>query len=303
MIKPKLSVILPVYNGENTIATTLDSLVNQTFKDFELVCCIDGTNDESENIINSFRDKFNKLTILKNELNRGLGATMNRLMTNTIGEYVAIAEQDDYYYDTRLEKQVKVLDDNDTVGLVSGIADFWNGEKIVMQFPGILVAGEQYPKGKDMFLLNYKKQVKVANSCTMIRKSVHVNNGLYFSVHYPSISVDWTYIMRFSLLSDIYGLPSPLVRLDRRNDRNSVTSNKNKQFLAAREVIRSFKFEFPEIITASDYKYSLMTEYILELNNAGNIKYCFLFVKNFILAPFDKRLYASFNKRVLKKIF
>jgi len=303
MVKPKVSVILPVYNGENTIATTLESLVNQTFKDFELVCCIDGTNDESEIIINSFRDKFKKLTILKNQLNRGLGATMNRLMTNTKGEYIAIAEQDDYYYTTRLEKQVKVLDENVTVGLVSGIADFWNGEKIVMQFPGILVAGKQYPTGKEMFLLNYKKQVKVANSCTMIRKNVHVNNGLYFSVHYPSISVDWTYIMRFSLLSDIYGIQEPLVRLDRRNDRNSVTSNKNKQFLAAREVIRSFKYEFPELITEGDYKFSLMTEYIIELNNASNIKYCFLFVKNFILSPFDKRLYVSFNKRVLKKIF
>ena len=96
-----------MYNGENTIATTLESLAKQTFKDFELVCCIDGTKDESENIINSFRDKFNKLTILKNELNRGLGATMNRLMTNTIGEYVAIAEQDDYYYDTRLENKLR----------------------------------------------------------------------------------------------------------------------------------------------------------------------------------------------------
>jgi len=303
MVKYKVSVILPVYNGEKTLATTLESLVNQTFKDFELVCCIDGTNDESENIINLFRDKFNKLTILKNQLNRGLGATMNRLMSNTNGEYIAIAEQDDYYYTTRLEKQVKVLDDNDAIGLVSGIADFWNGEKIVMQFPGILVARKQYPKGKEMFLLNYKKQVKVANSCTMIRKSVHVNNGLYFSVHFPSISVDWTYIMRFSLLSDIYGLHVPLVRLDRRNDRNSVTSNKNKQFLAAREVIRSFKYEFAEIITSNDYKFSLMTEYIIELNNASNIKYCFLFVKNFIFSPFDKRLYISFNKRILKKLF
>lgn len=172
MVKYKVSVILPVYNGEKTLATTLESLVNQTFKDFELVCCIDGTNDESENIINLFRDKFNKLTILKNQLNRGLGATMNRLMSNTNGEYIAIAEQDDYYYTTRLEKQVKVLDDNDSIGLVSGIADFWNGEKIVMQFPGILVARKQYPKGKEMFLLNYKKQVKVANSCTMIRKNL-----------------------------------------------------------------------------------------------------------------------------------
>ena len=98
MVKYKVSVILPVYNGEKTLATTLESLVNQTFKDFELVCCIDGTNDESENIINLFRDKFNKLTILKNQLNRGLGATMNRLMSNTNGEYIAIAEQDDYYY-------------------------------------------------------------------------------------------------------------------------------------------------------------------------------------------------------------
>ena len=51
MTKPKVSVILPIYNGEKTLARTLDSIVNQTFQDFEVIACIDGTNDNSENIL------------------------------------------------------------------------------------------------------------------------------------------------------------------------------------------------------------------------------------------------------------
>jgi glycosyltransferase involved in cell wall biosynthesis len=224
----KLSVILPIYNGEKTLKNTLQSLVNQTFKEFELVVCIDGSKDTSLEIVKSFSVNFSKLKILINEENLGLGPTMNKLVANATGQLIAVAEQDDFYYEYRLEEQVSIFDKMPQIGMVSGIADFYNGEKINFRFPGILVSEKQYPKGKEMFLLNYKNQVKVANSCMMFRKEVHVNNGLYFSKHYPNVGIDWSYVLRFSLVSEIYGIPKSLVLLDRRNDRNSITANKEK---------------------------------------------------------------------------
>ncbi|MFT5755073.1 MAG: glycosyltransferase involved in cell wall biosynthesis [Flavobacterium sp.] len=156
----KLSVILPIYNGEKTLKNTLQSLVNQTFKEFELVVCIDGSKDTSLEIVKSFSVNFSKLKILINEENLGLGPTMNKLVANATGQLIAVAEQDDFYYEYRLEEQVSIFDKMPQIGMVSGIADFYNGEKINFRFPGILVSEKQYPKGKEMFLLNYKIKLK-----------------------------------------------------------------------------------------------------------------------------------------------
>ncbi|MCB0468907.1 MAG: glycosyltransferase family 2 protein [Aequorivita sp.] len=294
----KVSVILPIYNGEKTLKTTLESLVEQTFQDFELVVCIDGTNDGSEEILKSYQDSFVKMLILKNERNLGLGPTMNRLVANTQGEYIAVAEQDDYYYPDRLQLQVDILDSKKDIGLVSGIAEFWDGEKVSSKFPGILVAGNQYPEGKDLFLLNYRNQIKVVNSCIMFRKSVHIDNGLYFTKHYPSISVDWTYILRFSLVSKIYGLHEVLVRLDRRNDRTSVTSNKKQQFAATRELLRSFAYEYPEIISKEDYKYAKTTQHLMELGAAKLFAFPFKFFRYFPQSPKDPRWLPYLQNRI-----
>ncbi len=299
----KISVVLPVFNGVNTLKTTLDSLSNQTFKEFELICCIDGTIDGSELLLESYRTIFSKLIIIRNKVNIGLGATMNRLMFHANCDYVAIAEQDDFYYPDRLELQFKIFESNSNVGIVSGMSEFWNGEKVFFDFPGLLKGGNQYPTGKDMFLLNFRNQIKVVNSCMMIRRRTHIDNGLYFTKHHPNVSIDWTYILRFSLVSEIYGIPKVLVRLDRRNDRNSVTSNKKKQFLAARELVRSFKYEYPNLISGKDYAYAKATNYLMELSYMKLNKYVLNWLFFVITNPLEIRYYINLRNRIHRKLF
>ena len=294
----KVSVILPIYNGEKTLAATLDSLANQSFKDFELVVCIDGTHDGSKQILENWKAKFQSVQIFENEANLGLGPTMNRLTASCKGEYVAVAEQDDFYYPNRLEIQVNLLDSKPEVGMVSGISEFWDGSKVTSAFPGLLVNGGQYPVGKEMFLLNYRNQIKVVNSCMMFRKVVHIEHGLYFTKHYPSISVDWTYVLRFSLVSRIYGLNEVLVRLDRTRDRNSVTSNKEIQFKASRELLRSFAYEYPEIISKEDHNFAIVSQRLLELSGLGGFKFVLSLIRCIILNPWDKRWMPFIVKRV-----
>ena len=298
----KVSVILPIYNGEKTLERTLESLVGQTFKDFELVACIDGTEDNSLQILEKWRARFQKVVILKNKTNLGLGPTMNHLFSKSIGAYIAVAEQDDFYYPDRLMSQVEVLDKMSTIGMVSGIAEFWGGNKVSSKFPGLLVNGEQYPEKEQMFLLNYRKQIKVVNSCLMIRKQVHIDNGLYFTQHYPSISVDWTYVLRFSLVSTIFGLPQTLVRIDRSMDRNSVTSNKEKQFKASRELIRSFAYEYPEVISKEDYKFAYRTQLVMENNHKLGLQFVIRSLKNILKYPSDTRFRSNLYNRLVKKL-
>ncbi len=297
----RVSVILPIYNGEKTLDDTLKSLAAQTYQDFEVVACIDGTDDGSEDILKAYQDIYPRLTVLKNENNLGLGPTMNRLLSNVTAEYIAIAEQDDYYYPNRLQLQVDLLDAKSDIGLVSGISEFWDGEKVTSKFPGLLVNGDQYPEGKELFLLNYRNQIKVVNSCIMFRKSVHIDNGLYFTKHYPSISVDWTYILRFSLVSKIYGLHEVLVRLDRRNERESVTSNKKKQFTATRELLHNFAYEYPEIVSKKDYQYAMRTQITMEVNHKLGFEFLVASLKNIIIHPYDSRFRQNLLNRLKRK--
>jgi|GEM_PF-986679 len=297
-VMPEISILLPVYNGEETIADTVKSLLQQTYSDFELLVCIDGTNDRSEEIVRSFDDS--RIKILKNEKNAGLGRTLNRLVYNADAEtkYIAMAEQDDFYYPDRLQQQYEYMEENADCGLVSGIAEHYDGEKVLFSFPGILTSGKNYPDDlRENFLLNYRYMIKVTNSCMMFRKKVHVDNGLYFSMHYPSISVDWSYILRFSLVGKIKGLNIPLVRLDRRSNRKSLTTQNTKKYLASRELIRSFYYEHKDLITQKDYKAALTSEYLLELSSMRFYKRAIYFWIYFLKNPSDKRWYQYLKKQ------
>ena len=275
---PDISIILPVYNGQETIAETLQSLLSQTFQDFELCICIDGSDDNSERIIANFSDQ--RIRLIRNQENFGLGRTLNRLvaLAHPSSKYIAMAEQDDFYYPERLSLQYQYMQSHSDVGMVSGIAEHFNGERVTFTFPGILVNGTNYPENLvENFLLNYCYQVKVVNSCMMFRKSVHQENGLYFSMHYPSLSVDWAYILRFSLVSKIQGISKPLVRLDRRPKRNSLTTKKKLQFETARQLIDDFYYEKKAIISKKEYKTAITTEHLMELSAMPYIRKVFSF--------------------------
>jgi hypothetical protein len=137
----------------------------------------------------------------------------------------------------------------------------------------------------------------------MFRKSVHIENGLYFTQHYPSVSVDWTYVLRFSMISNVFGLPEVLVRLDRRLARTSVTVNKKNQFSATNELLRSFAYEYPDIITEKDYRYARTTQHLMELGAFNSFEFIYSFIKYFVQNPTDKRWFPYFQKRVKRFFF
>ncbi len=295
----KVTVILPVYNGEKTLRQTIDSLFAQTYKNFEIVACIDGSNDGSLQILNSYGDR---VKVIRNEVNLGLARTLNRLMyyVPVDCEYIAMAEQDDFYYPYRLEKQVKCLDDNLDYGLVSGVAEFWSGDgRKITLFPGLLANKANYPTdNKEMFLLNYKHQIKVVNTCMMFRKSIYKDYGLYFDAHFPNVSIDWAFVLRFSYFSKIYGLSDILARMDRRPSRDSITMNKKKQYKTAHELLRFFRFERADYIDKTVYKYAWTTQKLMELGQYKFLERLMRLSGLLLNNPRDKRVRESMCKHL-----
>lgn len=111
MDNPKLSVVLSAYNAELFIKDAIESILNQSFQDFELLIADDGSKDQTRSIIDSFYFDA-RVRILHNERNIGKTATVNRLFTKCEGQYVTIHDADDISLKERFERQIEFLESN-----------------------------------------------------------------------------------------------------------------------------------------------------------------------------------------------
>jgi len=94
---PKVSVIIPVYNTKEYLAQCLDSVINQTLEDIEIICIDDASADDSLKILNEYSAKDRRIRVLHNEISKSaLGARKKGVMEAT-GEYIMFLDSDDYY--------------------------------------------------------------------------------------------------------------------------------------------------------------------------------------------------------------
>ena len=96
MIEPKISIIIPVYNVEKYLRECLDSCINQTLADIEIICVDDCSPDNSIKILEEYQAKDYRIKIFRHEKNKNLGAARNTGIQNAIGEYVWFVDSDDY---------------------------------------------------------------------------------------------------------------------------------------------------------------------------------------------------------------
>ena len=101
---PKISIIVPVYNSEQKLKDCLDSLVEQTEKDLEIIVIDDKSTDHSLEIINTYAQKYANIKVYKNEVNKGVGNTRNLGITLATGEYITFVDSDDYVNTTMYEE-------------------------------------------------------------------------------------------------------------------------------------------------------------------------------------------------------
>lgn len=111
---PRVSVIIPVYNGAATIERVLKSVFEQTFDDFEIVVVDDGSTDETAAIL----ERFSSRIAIVRQPNKGFCAARNAAIAKSKGEYLALLDADDFWAPTKLEKAIAILDKSPQVVLV-----------------------------------------------------------------------------------------------------------------------------------------------------------------------------------------
>src|SRR3989344_6836636 len=109
-VSPRISVIMPVYNGEKYIAGSVQSVLAQTFTNFELIIINDASTDKTLEVLRRFKDP--RISIQTNEKNMGSAASRTKAIAQATSAYIALLDADDLAHPRRLEKQVRFLDNH-----------------------------------------------------------------------------------------------------------------------------------------------------------------------------------------------
>ena len=200
MSRPELSVLLPVYNGASYLREAIESILGQTYTDFELIIIDDGSTDDSLTILEEFVDS--RIRVFS-QTNRGLAASLNRAIGLAQGRYVARQDQDDLSLPQRLEKQIHFLDEHPPAGMVGTWARI---------LAGSAETGRVHRHPSDNATLKFALMFDnpFVHSSMMIRKSVFDSVGVYTTDPSRQPPEDYELWSRVARVYDVANIPEVL---------------------------------------------------------------------------------------------
>lgn len=207
---PKVSVIMGIYNCASTLQEALDSLYTQTFQDFEILLCDDGSTDETYAIALHNQRTHPNIVLLKNEKNLGLNQTLNNCLAVAQGEYIARMDGDDRSLPTRFAQEVRFLDEHPEYAIVSGPMNYFDENGIFRRGKG---KGEVKPQ-------DFIKGTPFCHAPCMVRREAYKAVGGY-SVDKRLLRVE-DYHLWFKMYAagfKGYNLKEPIYEM--RDDRNA----------------------------------------------------------------------------------
>ena len=239
MIEPLISVILPVYFGERYLRESVESILTQTFTDFEFIIFDDGSGDGSRKILESYDDPRIRLVFQENA---GLPETLNRAIALCKGRYIARQDHDDISLPTRLEKQITFLETHPHCGLVGTGANIWVEDEISQR-------GHDHPSESKILRLCLLFNNPFVHSSLMFRRAVFEDVGNYSTDPARQPPEDYELISRVSRQFELANLEERLVIY--RETENSMSSvirpemlQKNNLFQERLALIAAENIEF-----------------------------------------------------------
>ena len=208
----KISVLMPVYNCENYVSDAIESILNQTYTNYEFIIINDGSHDSTSEIINKYVKVDSRIKIINHSENKGLIYSLNEGIDVAKGEYIARMDADDISLADRFQKQIDYLDKNQDVGLLGGAGqNFGENNKI-----------NYLPKYVD--IIELLKDVSFYHPSVMIRKSILDKYNIKYNSNYYLVEDYelWTQLLKYTKLRNLSD-----VLIKYRVHKDSV-SNRNK---------------------------------------------------------------------------
>lgn len=208
---PAITVLMPVYNAAPFLHEAIESILNQTFKDFEFLIINDGSTDDSEKIILSYHDS--RIRYEKNETNIRLIATLNKGIGMSKGKYLARTDADDISLSDRLELQYNFMESNHEVGLCgTGFENFGHNRptKII-----------QYAPDHETICIKHLYQIHLSHGTCIFRTEVLNKYHLLFNPDFAHAE-DYELWSRMAQVSKLANIQKVLYRVRSHADEVSV---------------------------------------------------------------------------------
>lgn len=286
-----VSIVLPTYNGEKFIKYALDSIIAQTYSNWELIIVNDCSTDNTLEIVNEYAAKDNRIKVVTNDVNLKIAKSLNKGFSLATGNYWTWTSDDNYYLPTAIEKMVNYLDEHPSDMMV--YADYVKKDE---------VNNYEEKESLDISPLALLKQC-VCGPCFLYRREVALAVGEY-DYNIP-LAQDYDYWMRMYLHGNIAHLPESLYVYRFHKDCLSCTATKQ---VGDEDGIVKDKYEaiyaerFPE--TASYVKArSLLKKYELSGDVSVLISLENEYTKKFLYSQYKKKYKSLHNHNFIKAIY
>jgi glycosyltransferase involved in cell wall biosynthesis len=235
--KPITSVLLPVYNGETYLRTAIESILKQTFTDFEFIIINDGSSDKSEEIILSFKDK--RIRYIRNEKNLGIIQTLNKGLALSNGKYIVRMDADDISMPKRIEKQVAFMDEHRDIGVAGSQYYSFSDTKLTKVYT--------YTESEVLrSLLMFKSCL--CHPAVIIRKSVLAENNIKYDERYKHAE-DYDFWVQISKISKLSNVKEFLLKYRSHDKQGSIihnTTQKDSAEIIRENYLKDLGFNFTE---------------------------------------------------------
>lgn len=213
----KISVIMPVYNGEKYLREAIDSVLSQTFSDFEFIIINDCSKDKTVDIINSYNDE--RIILINNDKNLGIAKTLNKGIEKAKGKYIARMDADDICYPHRFETQYNFMEENLEIGMCGSSIEIFTESSINIH---------ECPVHNDEIKVLQMFNTAFAHPTVMMRHSTLEKYNLRYDDFYEGIE-DYELWIRMSNVTKLANLKEVLLKY--RSHSNQVTKKiSNEQY-------------------------------------------------------------------------
>ena len=229
--EPLVSVIIPAYNAGKIVGFTLDSVINQTYKNLEIICVNDCAKDNTLEVLNEYAKKDKRIKVLSNEKNSGVAETRNNALRVATGDYIAFVDADDIWHLEKIEKQLEFMIKNNYKLTYTSVQFIDNDGNLT---------GQSFIVPKEVSFNKLLKQNVITLSSAVIAKEV-IGDRIFHDDHLHEDFIMWLEILKNNT-EKAYGMQEILV--DYRLTPGSKSRNKWKSLKMTYQTYKHFKINW-----------------------------------------------------------
>lgn len=234
-----VSVLMPAYNAAEHIREAIDSILKQTFSDFEFLIIDDGSTDSTVDIISEYNDP--RIKLIENDGNKGLVYTLNKGLKVAQGKYIARMDADDISMNSRFEKQVNFLDKNPDVSILSTAFEFLGTPYHI-----------HFPTDNEGIKVKLLENTALLHPGVMLRREVFIQENLLYNDDYKYAEDYHLWTLAAQQNIKMANLDEVLVEYRQHENQVSMSRLKEQQVVKERIQFEYLSFYFKDDLTGKE---------------------------------------------------